>query len=60
MRVFKIDYSVKGFSKTEWVKAHTNIEAIRSISNKLQPIDKLSFKIASIQLIKLDIAKKVA
>lgn len=60
MRVFKIDYSVKGLSRTEWVKAHTNIDAIRSISNKLQPSDKHSFKISSIQLIKLDTAKKVA
>jgi hypothetical protein len=51
MRVFKIDYTISGELKTEWVKGFGNIEVLRIVTNRMQPSIKSSFKLVKISIV---------
>jgi hypothetical protein len=53
MRVFKIEYTIKGIKKTEWIKHSTNTLAIRSILAKLTNFDKQRFELNSVSIVSL-------
>ena len=53
MRVFKIDYTIRGILKTEWIKGYSNIEVLRTVTNRMQPSTKLLFKLVSVSIISM-------
>lgn len=51
MRVFQIEYSLRGVNKVEFIKGATNTAAIRTLTNSIGQRDKNFFKLVSVKLV---------